>query len=250
MAATLLSMMNYYSILELPYFAGSEDVKKAHRRLSKKYHPDLNPGNAVSEEKFKQVQHAYEQLNNPDRKAYYDELLRLNLYRSQQTTSNTGTAGSHQQTEQQQEQYSSQQYYTREETDAEYQRRHKYDMEDDLPPDTRKDIFIKLGIIGLFMLIIALGAIFGKREPSLPKNLNNETQASYDPTDDPVVNELGIDQQSSKAAIREKLGKPLEVYQAEHGMEMWTYPGYLLFFQDGKFVTVVKIKKAPADSAE
>ncbi|MFB6456206.1 J domain-containing protein [Chitinophaga sp. Hz27] len=236
-------MMNYYSILELPYFASSEDVKKAHRRLSKKYHPDLNAGSITAEEKFKQVQHAYEQLNNPDRKAYYDELLRLNLYKSQYTQSETH----YQRTEQHNTQQHTQQEYYRSETHYQGPVHDKYDMED-LPPDTKKDVIVKVAIIGAFMLIIALGAIFGKREPSPHFYINKDKQEVYDPSNDPIMNELGISNQSSKAAVREKLGKPDAIYEASKGMELWAYPGYLLFFQDGKVVTATKIEKAPADS--
>jgi molecular chaperone DnaJ len=55
-------MNEYYSILGLEHGASQEDIKKSYRTLSKKYHPDLNPGDEESEEKFKKVVEAYEVL--------------------------------------------------------------------------------------------------------------------------------------------------------------------------------------------
>jgi molecular chaperone DnaJ len=55
-------MKEYYSILGLNEGASGEEVKKAYRKMSKKYHPDLNPNNKVAEEKFKKVVEAYEIL--------------------------------------------------------------------------------------------------------------------------------------------------------------------------------------------
>ena len=69
-------MHNYYTILEIADFSGAEEIKTAHRRLSKKYHPDVNNGNKLYEEKFREVQHAYEQLRNPVTKERHDNRLR------------------------------------------------------------------------------------------------------------------------------------------------------------------------------
>lgn len=69
-------MRNYYTILGIADFAGADEVKAAHRRLSKRYHPDLNNGNKHYEEKFKEVQHAYERLRDPVKKEMYDSQLR------------------------------------------------------------------------------------------------------------------------------------------------------------------------------
>lgn len=80
----ICEMTNYYSILELSDFAVSDDIKKAHRRLSKKYHPDLNPKDKIAEERFKIVQNAYEHLATREKKQLYDELL-LQWYANQQS---------------------------------------------------------------------------------------------------------------------------------------------------------------------
>ena len=62
-----------YDILGVPRAATADEIKKAYRRLAKKYHPDVNPGDKASEEKFKEVTAAAEVLNDPKRRALYDE---------------------------------------------------------------------------------------------------------------------------------------------------------------------------------
>ena len=62
-----------YEILELQKGASDEDIKKAYRKLAKKYHPDLNPGDKTAEEKFKEVNEAYEVLSDSEKKAKYDQ---------------------------------------------------------------------------------------------------------------------------------------------------------------------------------
>lgn len=69
-------MRNYYTILGIADFAGADTIKAAHRKLSKRYHPDLNNGNKYYEERFREVQHAYEQLRDPGMKEVYDNQLR------------------------------------------------------------------------------------------------------------------------------------------------------------------------------
>lgn len=64
---------DYYEVLGVDKNASAEDIKKAYRQLAKKYHPDLNPGNKEAEEKFKEVNEAYEVLSDADKKARYDQ---------------------------------------------------------------------------------------------------------------------------------------------------------------------------------
>ena len=64
-----------YRLLELPRGASREDVRKAHRRLVREYHPDANPGDTSAEERFKELQHAYEVLSHPRKRREYDEVL-------------------------------------------------------------------------------------------------------------------------------------------------------------------------------
>jgi molecular chaperone DnaJ len=62
-----------YEVLELQKGASAEEIKKAYRRLAKKYHPDLNPGNKDAERKMKEVNAAYEVLSDPEKKQKYDQ---------------------------------------------------------------------------------------------------------------------------------------------------------------------------------
>lgn len=66
---------NYYQVLGVEAFADSATVKAAFRKLARQFHPDLNGGNAQAEERFKEINEAYETLNNPDRRALHDASL-------------------------------------------------------------------------------------------------------------------------------------------------------------------------------
>jgi curved DNA-binding protein CbpA len=66
-----------YRLLGLPRGASREDVRKAHRRLVRKYHPDANSGDNSTEERFKEVQHAYEVLSDPRKRREYDDEVLL-----------------------------------------------------------------------------------------------------------------------------------------------------------------------------
>ncbi len=64
---------DYYEVLGVDKGADEGSIKKAYRNLAKKYHPDMNPGNAEAEQKFKEVNEAYSVLSDPDKKAKYDQ---------------------------------------------------------------------------------------------------------------------------------------------------------------------------------
>lgn len=61
-----------YAVLELPPKSPLGEVKKAYKRLARKYHPDLNPGDKSSEDRFKEISEAYAILSDPDKKKKYD----------------------------------------------------------------------------------------------------------------------------------------------------------------------------------
>ncbi|HEY8423316.1 MAG TPA: molecular chaperone DnaJ [Clostridia bacterium] len=63
---------SYYDILGVPKTATEEEIKSAYRKLAKKYHPDLNPGDKEAAEKFKEINEAYEVLSDPGKRANYD----------------------------------------------------------------------------------------------------------------------------------------------------------------------------------
>lgn len=64
---------DYYTTLGLNKTATADDIKKAYRKLARKYHPDMNPGNKQAEASFKDVNEAYEVLSDPDKRRKYDQ---------------------------------------------------------------------------------------------------------------------------------------------------------------------------------
>ncbi|HZT74267.1 MAG TPA: J domain-containing protein [Terriglobales bacterium] len=65
---------DYYAVLGIKREATAEDVRKAYRRLARKLHPDVNPNNKAAEERFKEVQEAYDVLGDPKKREFYDRV--------------------------------------------------------------------------------------------------------------------------------------------------------------------------------
>jgi molecular chaperone DnaJ len=64
---------DFYAVLGLGRGASAEDIKRKYRKLARKYHPDVNPGDKQAEEKFKQLSAAYDVLSNAEKRKLYDE---------------------------------------------------------------------------------------------------------------------------------------------------------------------------------
>jgi curved DNA-binding protein len=69
-----MDFKDYYKILGVDRKASADEIKKAYRKLAVKYHPDKNPNNKAAEEKFKEMNEAYEVLSNAEKRKKYDEL--------------------------------------------------------------------------------------------------------------------------------------------------------------------------------
>ncbi len=68
-----MAFIDYYKILGLEKNASADDIKKAYRKLARKYHPDMNPNDKEAEKKFKEINEANEVLSNPENRAKYDK---------------------------------------------------------------------------------------------------------------------------------------------------------------------------------
>jgi len=68
-----MQFIDYYEVLGLPRDASADDIKKAYRKLARKYHPDVNPGDKEAERKFKQINEAHAVLSDPDKRKKYDQ---------------------------------------------------------------------------------------------------------------------------------------------------------------------------------
>lgn len=64
---------DYYQLLGVARGASLPDIKKAYRKLARKHHPDLNPGDKAAEARFKEIQEAYAVLSDPKKRAQYDQ---------------------------------------------------------------------------------------------------------------------------------------------------------------------------------
>src|SRR5262252_812912 len=69
-----MDFKDYYSTLGVAKTASEKEVKQAFRKLARKFHPDVNPGDKSAEAKFKEVNEAYEVLGDPEKRKKYDEL--------------------------------------------------------------------------------------------------------------------------------------------------------------------------------
>ena len=65
---------DYYETLGVSRNASADDIRKAYRKLAMKYHPDRNPDDKQAEERFKEINEAYQVLNDPQKRAHYDRV--------------------------------------------------------------------------------------------------------------------------------------------------------------------------------
>lgn len=68
-----MDYIDYYKILEIKKDASADEIKKAYRKLARKYHPDLNPNNEEANKKFQQINEANEVLSDPEKRKKYDQ---------------------------------------------------------------------------------------------------------------------------------------------------------------------------------
>src|SRR5690349_17524630 len=68
-----MAKRDYYDVLGVSKSAGADEIRKAHRKLVRQYHPDVNKNNKAAEEKFKEVQEAYDVLSDEHKRKAYDQ---------------------------------------------------------------------------------------------------------------------------------------------------------------------------------
>ena len=68
-----MEFIDYYQVLGIPKKASQDDIKKAYRKLARKYHPDVNPNDKAAEKKFKEINEANEVLSHPENRKKYDQ---------------------------------------------------------------------------------------------------------------------------------------------------------------------------------
>src|SRR5712692_9815120 len=68
-----MAQQDYYQALGVGRDADPEEIRKTYRRLARKHHPDLNPGDKAAEDRFKKLQEAYDVLSDPKKKQMYDQ---------------------------------------------------------------------------------------------------------------------------------------------------------------------------------
>src|SRR5580698_5691003 len=68
-----MAQQDFYQTLGVERTANADDIRKAYRKLARKHHPDLNPGDKAAEDRFKKVQEAYDILSDTKKKQMYDQ---------------------------------------------------------------------------------------------------------------------------------------------------------------------------------
>ena len=66
-------MRDLYEVLGVGRTAGADEIKKAYRKLARRYHPDVNPGSPDATKRFREIQEAYAVLSDADKRAQYDQ---------------------------------------------------------------------------------------------------------------------------------------------------------------------------------
>src|ERR687896_96879 len=90
----MAAKQDYYELLGIKRDAKPEEIKKAYRRLARKYHPDVNPGDKAAEERFKLMSEAHDVLSDPKKRTVYDRFGQYSDNLADAAARGAGRAGS------------------------------------------------------------------------------------------------------------------------------------------------------------
>src|SRR5829696_4677193 len=89
-----MDFKDYYATLGLAKGASAKEIKQAFRKMARKYHPDVNPGDKSAEARFKEINEAYEVVGDPEKRKKYDELgSNWKMYEQAQRGGGAGAPG-------------------------------------------------------------------------------------------------------------------------------------------------------------
>src|ERR671914_347232 len=85
-----MEKLDLYKALEVSKEASQDEIRRSYRRLARKYHPDANPGDRQAEERFKEIQHAYDVLSKPDKRRKYNRKRQVEFQRCPERCNHAG----------------------------------------------------------------------------------------------------------------------------------------------------------------